>query len=99
MANKPIRLHPEAEQEYLEALGWYRERSVIAATDFETAVGLAVRMISGSPERWPVCYRDFRKYTLHQFPFSIVYREVPLDVVVIAVAHGRRRPGYWKGRK
>jgi plasmid stabilization system protein ParE len=98
MANKSIRFHPEAEQEYLAALSWYGEHSVIATTDFESAVSRAVQTIGAAPERWPLCYREFRKYTLHQFPFSIVYRELSSEVVVFAVAHARRRPGYWKGR-
>jgi plasmid stabilization system protein ParE len=99
MANKSIRFHPEAEKEYLAALSWYRQHSFIAASDFESAVGRAVEVIGRTPKRWPVCYRDFRKYTLHQFPFSIVYRELPSEVIVVAIAHGRRRPAYWKDRK
>src|ERR1022692_1058682 len=42
MASKPVRLHPEAEREYLEALAWYRDRSVGVASDFDLAVSKAV---------------------------------------------------------
>jgi plasmid stabilization system protein ParE len=45
MASKPVRLHPEAEREYLEALGWYRDRSAVVASDFERAVSKAVQAI------------------------------------------------------
>jgi len=98
MASKPVRLHPEAEREYLEALAWYRDRSVVVASDFELAVSKAVHAIEAAPQRWPSYFGEFRRYTLHRFPFSIVYQEMLSEVVVFAVAHGRRRPGYWRKR-
>lgn len=98
MASKPVRLHPEAGREYLEALAWYRDRSVLVASDFELAVSKAVHAIEAAPQRWPSYFGEFRRYTLHRFPFNIVYQEMLSEVVVLAVAHGRRRPGYWRKR-
>src|SRR5262245_42766859 len=98
MASKPLRFHPEAEQEYLTALAWYRERSSMAASNFEIAVGQAVDKLREAPQRWPIYFSEFHKYTLHQFPFSIIYQELLTQVVVFAVAHGHRRPGYWRHR-
>jgi hypothetical protein len=95
MASKPLRFHPQAEQ---AALAWYRARSFIAAANFESAVGRAVARIRKAPLRWPVYSADFRKYTLRQFPFSIVYQDFSSEIVVFAVAHGRRQPGYWRDR-
>lgn len=77
MASKPLRFHPQAQQEYLAALGWYGERSLDAALNFE---------------------RDLRKYTLRQFPFSIVYQDFSSEILILALAHGWRQPGYWKDR-
>ncbi|MGB9233020.1 MAG: type II toxin-antitoxin system RelE/ParE family toxin [Terriglobales bacterium] len=98
MVNKPLRLDPEAEQEYLAALAWYRDRSPAAARQFQNAVEQAGHAIQRTPQRWPVYFGDFRKYTLHQFPFSVIYQEMITEVVVFAVAHGSRKPGYWKNR-
>jgi plasmid stabilization system protein ParE len=98
MASNPLRLHPQAEQEYLTALAWYRERSLIAAIKFESAFDQAVGKIMEAPQRWPIYVADFRKYTLRQFPFGIVYQEFSSEVVIFAVAHSRRRPGYWRDR-
>lgn len=98
MASKPVRLHPEAEREYLEALGWYRDRSAVVASDFELALSKAVQAIEAAPQRWPSYFGEFRRYTLHRFPFGIVYQEMLSEVVVFAVPHGRRRPGYWRKR-
>jgi hypothetical protein len=98
MASKPLRFHPRAEQEYLTTLSWYRERSPTAATHFASAFGQAVEKIREAPQRWPIYFKDFRRYTLRQFPFSLVYQEFFSGIVVFAVAHGRRQPGYWRDR-
>ena len=98
MASKPLRFHPQAEQEYLTSLAWYRDRSLIAAVNFESAFEQAAERIRETPQRWPIYFRDFRKYILKQFPFSIVYQDFSSEIVVFAVAHGRRRPGYWTDR-
>ena len=98
MASKPVRFHPEAEQDYLSSLAWYKDRSSDAALDFESAFQRAVSAIAEAPERWPVYISRCRRYVLHQFPFSIVYRNLEEKVFVLAVAHGHRRPGYWRER-
>jgi hypothetical protein len=98
MASKPLEFHPEAEQEYLTALAWYRERSMVAAINFASEFERATARIREAPQRWPLYFADCKRYILHQFPFSIVYRTFPSQTVVLAVAHGHRRPGYWKSR-
>lgn len=98
MASKPLRLHPGAEQEYLAALTWYRDRSPITAEKFESAVREAMEKIREGPQRWPFYVGNFRKYTLRQFPFSVLYQELLSEITIFAVAHGSRRPGYWRGR-
>ena len=98
MASKPLRFHPQAEQEYLTALSWYQERSLTAAMSLEGAFDQALERIREAAYRWPIYFKDFRKYTLRQFPFSIVYQDFSSELVVFAVAHGRRQPGYWRDR-
>jgi hypothetical protein len=61
MASKPLRFHPQAEQEYLTALNWYRERSLTAAISFEAGFAKAVVRIREAPQRWPIYFKDFRK--------------------------------------
>src|SRR5579864_8000524 len=98
MASKPVRFHPEAEREYLSSVAWYAERSVPAALDFEAELQRAMSAIAKSPERWPHYLSGCRRYILHQFPFSLVYRARDGEVLVLALAHAHRRPGYWKKR-
>lgn len=98
MSQEPLALHPEAEQEYRDAYSWYRERSVPAAERFESAVERALHQIQQSPDRWPLSHWRFRKYTIYEFPYSIYYRCDAAGTFVLALAHGRRRPGYWNDR-
>jgi plasmid stabilization system protein ParE len=98
MASKPLRFDLQAEQEFLSALAWYQARSFEAASNFESAFYQAIQRIEKTPQRWPVYFGDFRRYILRQFPFSVVYREFPSEILVFAIAHGSRRPGYWRER-
>jgi len=73
---------------------------IIARTDARALEGLdrAIERIADAPSRWPAFRHGTRRFLLRRFPFSVVYREAGETVQVIAVAHGRRKPGYWKGR-
>ena len=55
----------------------------------------AIANIAEGPRRWPRIHGRFRRYLLHKFPFSVIYLERPDFIEVIAVAHHRRKPGYW----
>jgi toxin ParE2 len=98
MADRPVHFHPAADREYLSSLAWYAERSLAAALDFECEFQRALSAIEEAPERWPTYISRCRRYVLHQFPFSVVYRVREKDVLILAVAHGHRRPGYWRNR-
>lgn len=93
-----VEFHPEAEDDLAGAKQWYRQRSRLAARAFATEFAGAVRQITTSPTRWPKTQGETRRFVLSRFPFSILYRLEPDKVFVIAVAHQRRRPGYWRNR-
>lgn len=92
-----LELHPEATSEAREARLWYAERSSEAATRFFLELERALDLIAESPSRWPV-RAGVRKYVMRRFPFVIVFRVHDSTVEVLAIAHARRRPGYWKER-
>ena len=56
-------------------------------------VNLAIDRIFAAPQRWPAGPHGTRKLLLYRFPFAVVYREQPSTIQVLAIAHGRRRPG------
>jgi plasmid stabilization system protein ParE len=94
-----VAFHPEALEEYLVSYGWYFERGVHLGAAFEAEVERSVRLISESPRRWPVYREKFRRVLVRRFPYSLIYEiKERGPVVVLAVAHGHRRPGYWRKR-
>jgi plasmid stabilization system protein ParE len=98
MAVKPLDLHPAALAELKSAVAWYLEMNETAALNFVEEVDRAIDLVIASPVRWPRSEHGTRKFVLQRFPFAIVYREKETIVQVLAVAHGHRRPGYWKDR-
>ena len=94
----PVIIHPEAIDEAAFARRWYAERNAHAAQAFEAELDHAILAIGEAPSRWVRHIAHTRRFVLHRFPFSIVYFELPASVLVLAVAHGRRRPGYWRTR-
>jgi plasmid stabilization system protein ParE len=96
MVAKPVEFLVEASAEYEEALDWYFARSEASASKFASELAQAIGMIAEAPQRWPAGPYGTRRFLLHRFPFAVVYRELPTAIQVLAVAHGHRRPGYWK---
>jgi toxin ParE1/3/4 len=95
---KAYRFHPDAWLEFEAADDWYLSRSFDASLEFLSAVDAALESISESPQRWPKYLHGTRRFVVHRFPFSIVYLAHPDLVTIIAVAHSKRKPGYWKQR-
>ena len=88
----------EALEEAEAAVRWYVERSLTAAAAFSEELDAAESAIAQFPEAWPRFDHGTHRYLLRRFPFSIVYRVEPRRILIVAVAHGRRRPGYWRSR-
>ena len=93
-----VRVDPAAAEEAEAAYDWYAERSITAAQGFLEELGRAVEVVSETPGRWPQYRVGTRRYIFPRFPYFLVYRLLNDRVEVVAVAHGRRRPGYWRSR-
>jgi toxin ParE1/3/4 len=96
--SKPYRLHPLAWMEIEGGEDWYSQRSSDAAADFATDIWDAIKSIRQAPQRWPKYLHGTRRFVLSRFPFSIVHLDAEEFVNVVAVAHSKRKPGYWKRR-
>ena len=98
MRGERFRFHPEARQDLRDAIGWYRRRSSSVSAEFRVTVSDAIRHIVKAPQRWPEYLHGTRRLVMHRFPFSIVYLDDGDEVSIVAVAHSKRKPGYWKAR-
>jgi plasmid stabilization system protein ParE len=96
--NRDIIVHIEAEAEIFQALAWYAERSAIAARAFVQELSSMVVLAARSPETWPRGYGNTRHIVFPRFPFDLVFRMKGKTTEIVAVAHQRRRPRYWKDR-
>jgi plasmid stabilization system protein ParE len=96
---RSVRYHPEAAEEVQGAVDWYRQRSAEAATGFIAELDYALEQVTALPETWPEYIENTRRYVFRVYPYSLVYRLIGDDIVVVAVAHAKRKPGYWSSRK
>ena len=94
----PVVFLPEAEQEMLEAALYYQLQAPGLGVDFLSEVEHAVKSFTESPNTWPILKGKLRRRIIRRFPFGILYQVESEEIVVIAVAHLRRKPGYWKER-
>jgi plasmid stabilization system protein ParE len=85
-------------REARKAYRWYLKRSPRAASRFRIALETSLDQIAESPDRWPMYLHGTRYRLLRRFPYIVVYRPIITGIQVIAVAHAKRRPGYWKRR-
>jgi toxin ParE1/3/4 len=96
---KPVIFHKDAEDELRAAVDYYERQRGGLGLDLQSEVENAVRTIQQNPQLWPQ-YKatDYRKCNLQRFPFTIFYLELVDHIWIAAVAHQKRKPGYWRGR-
>jgi hypothetical protein len=81
-----------------EAAVWYGERSANAEAKFKIELRRAEESVAKHPNAWMPYLHGTRCFKLHRFPFALVYNQRGERLVGIAVAHLKRRPGYWRDR-
>jgi plasmid stabilization system protein ParE len=59
---------------------------------------MAVRELAERPKACPAVRGQIRRKLARQFPYAVLFREEENEIAVVAVAHLRRRPGYWTHR-
>lgn len=94
----PVVFLPDAEQEMLESAGYYESQATGLGKDFLSETERAVNSIAELPLTWPVIEGELRRRLVRRFPFGILYRIEPEEIVIVAVAHLRRKPCYWRKR-
>ncbi|MBU0479617.1 MAG: type II toxin-antitoxin system RelE/ParE family toxin [Proteobacteria bacterium] len=91
--------HPEALQEYSAATRYYAEILPSLAVNFVSQIENGINQILLHPQAWQPLEEDVRRCLVKRFPFGIYYTIEEDDVILIqAIMHLSRAPGYWKGR-
>jgi plasmid stabilization system protein ParE len=95
---KPLRVLEAARREANAATVWYMERSQAAARRFRDELLAGLASAASAPLSHPVYMQETRRVFLKRFPYFIVYFVGREEIYVVAIAHARRRPGYWEHR-
>lgn len=90
--------HPKANEEFAEAVTYYAQQSQGLGARFLDAIQLLTAEIEAAPQRYRPWRHGTRRHFNRRFPFALIYVERPAHIGVIAVAHFKRRPDYWKER-
>jgi plasmid stabilization system protein ParE len=93
----------EAAEEAVEAAAWYEQERPGLGVEFDHAVNAALDLLED--EVVPLTNmpgtagsRGAKRLVLRRFPYDIVVRESSQEIIIVAIAHQSRRPGYWRNR-
>lgn len=97
---KPVVFDSEADEELRAAASFYEERRAGLGDDLMAEVEQCVLRIAQSPRAFPLHGSSgLRKCLLGRFPYTIFFLELDDRIWIAAVAHQKRRPGYWSHRQ
>jgi toxin ParE1/3/4 len=90
--------HPEATREFSEAIKFYRQRGHHLGKRFDREVRATIEKILATPQRWRILEKDVHRCFVRVFPYSVLYTVETDYVLIVAIAHGKRQPAYWRNR-
>lgn len=90
--------HPDALAEFEDAARYYADKQLGLESRFITAVEACVAKIRAHPERFLFLTSDVRRCLVRVLPYAVLYATEPDFILIIAVMHCHRKPGYWQSR-
>jgi plasmid stabilization system protein ParE len=95
---KTVRFLLSAESEMLDAAHYYELQAIGLGVDFLDKIDSAVQDIAENPDRWPIIRLHIRRRLIHRFPFGLLYRIDPDEIIILATMHLHQHPDYWINR-
>jgi plasmid stabilization system protein ParE len=94
-----VRHTSAVDREIVEAVAFYlSEESPQSAERFDAEVQEAEHLIAKQPYLYPIVENGIRAKQLDGFPFAVLYSIEGDEIVIVAVSHAKRKPGYWRKR-
>ena len=98
-----VRILESAAQEAIEAAAWYEQERPGLGVEFERAVNAAMDLLETdvvplATMAGSAGAKGMQRLFLKRFPYDVVVRQTPEAIIIVAIAHHSRRPGYWRGR-
>lgn len=94
----PITFRPEARAELVEAWSWYEEQRPGLGDELAACVEAAISKAARQPDAYAEAHEGVRRVLVRRFPYGVFYVVEAGALLVLAVAHARRRPLYWRDR-
>lgn len=88
----------DAEQELVEAALWYESKEVGLGVRFRDEISHVIDRIAGDPLLWRERSGGYRRVNCPVFPYYIPFFIRGQKIIIAAIAHGHRKPGYWRSR-
>lgn len=95
---KPWFFEAGAEEDFAEALTFYRQESDALAGRLYDEIHRLIVDVCAAPHLYRVVASPLRRHFSETFPYAVLYVEKPDHIAIYAVAHFKRRPGYWRER-
>jgi plasmid stabilization system protein ParE len=96
---RQLSIHEAAEAEINEAADFYDLESPGLGLVFIDEIQTVIQEIAEFPEASPLIRGHVRNKVLIKFPYSLVYSVRQDEIRILAAAHHKRRPFYWRGRR
>ncbi|CAN5453467.1 hypothetical protein BH10ACI2_BH10ACI2_14740 [soil metagenome] len=93
-----LEMHPEARLEFREAIAYYESCREGLGLEFSREIYASINRIADLPMLWSKLTINSRRFLTKRFPYSIIYQALDDSILIVAVAHQSRKPGYWKDR-
>jgi plasmid stabilization system protein ParE len=99
----PVRFAPEVPGELAETVLWYEARKEGLGADLLAEIERTLPLVGDRPRSFPQLQKidlslEIRRALLARFPYALVFLVRPDEVRILAVAHAKRKPGYWLSR-
>ena len=94
-----ILFHELAQVELNNAAEEYESHHTLLGREFVATVERGLERLSAFPESGTPYVAGTRRLVLGRFPYSVVYFRENDSIIIVAIAHHRRMPGYWSGRR
>jgi plasmid stabilization system protein ParE len=95
---KQVSLLSAAEDDIRRAASFYAEQAPGLGNELLTEVQRAFARLGEAPELGTPLPGGARRLLLRRFLYSVIYRILPERVLVLALGHQRRHPGFWLRR-
>ena len=93
-----VRFLSPARRELEDAVRYYETQKPDLGADFRNEAKATLARVVTHPLAWQTLGGEIRRCQMSRFPYGLIYEPSASEIIVIAVAHLHREPGYWEQR-